>query len=213
MLGLGKGRISILSQLHEQGHFAIIFGHCLSSNSKDYGFMFIGEDFDYPRCLTWLLTEVIYGNHEQSLLGRNQPFVLDSGATYTHFLDPLYQQLLTKIAEMPLQKVPGDDVYPDCWEDTRPFTSISDLRNLFSSLYLKSGNGQGLEIPPENYLIIMEDGDVCLAILNGFAHGMNNFNLIGAISMQNVMVVYDNEQQQIGWAPVIGCTQPLNCPP
>ncbi|KAI0496108.1 hypothetical protein KFK09_022415 [Dendrobium nobile] len=226
MLGLGKGRISILSQLHEQGHFSNIFGHCLSSNSggelTKSGFLFIGEDFNYPRCLTWVpmssdvshyslrTAEVMYGDHEQSLLGGNQAFAIDSGTTDTYFVDSLYQQLLTKIAEMPLQKVVGDD---DCWKDTRPFRFITDLRNHFSSLYLKSGNGQALEIPPENYLNIMEDGDACLAILNGSAHDLNNFNLIGAISMQNVLVVYDNEQQKIGWAPVTGCTQPLNCLP
>ncbi|KAI0496107.1 hypothetical protein KFK09_022414 [Dendrobium nobile] len=223
MLGLGKGRISIISQLHEQGNFANIFGHCLSSKLEDYGFMFIGEDFDYPRCLTWvpmssdvsnysLMAEVVYGDHEQSLLGGNQVFVLDSGATDTYFVDPLYKKLLTKIAEMPLQKVPGNDKHSYCWEDTRRFRFITDLRNHFSSLYLKSGNGQDLEIPPENYLTITKDGDACLAILNGSAHGLKNFNLIGATSMQNVMVVYDNEQQKIGWAPVTGCTQPLNCP-
>ncbi|PKU70519.1 Aspartic proteinase Asp1 [Dendrobium catenatum] len=109
MLGLGKGRISIISQLHEQGNFANIFGHCLSRNLEDYGFMFIGEDFDYPRCLTWipmssdvsnysLMAEVVYGDHEQSLLGGNQVFVLDSGATDTYFVDLLYKKLLTKIA-------------------------------------------------------------------------------------------------------------------
>ncbi|KAI0496106.1 hypothetical protein KFK09_022413 [Dendrobium nobile] len=224
MLGLGKGKISILSQLHEQGLFANIFGHCLSSNSEVSGFMFIGKDFDYSRCLTWVpmshdvlhysltMAEVVYG--DEQLLGWNQDFVLDSGATDTYFVDPLYQQLLTKVAEMALlQKVPGDDEHPDCWEDTRPFTSIPDLRNRFSSLYLKLGNGRALEIPPENYLIITEDGDACLAIFNGFAQGLNNINLIGAISMQNVMVVYDNEQRQIGWAPVTECTQPLNCEP
>ncbi|KAH0453256.1 hypothetical protein IEQ34_017580 [Dendrobium chrysotoxum] len=220
MLGLGKGKISILSQLRRNHHFANIFGHCLSSNSRVSGFMFIGQDFDYSRCLTWVpmssdvsrysltTTEVMYGDHEQSLLGRNQAFVLDSGTTNTYFVDPLYQELLTKVADMPLQKVPGDDEHPDCWEDTRPFTSIPDLRNRFSSLYLKLGNGRALEIPPENYLIITEDGVACLAIFNGFAHGLNNFNLIGAISMQNVIIVYDNEVKKIGWARVAGCSKP-----
>ncbi|KAH0452903.1 hypothetical protein IEQ34_017227 [Dendrobium chrysotoxum] len=223
MLGLGKGKISILSQLHKQGNFANIFGHCLSSNpgvsGGVSGFMFIGKDFDYPRCLTWVpmssdvshysltTAEVIYGDHEQSLLGRNQAFVLDSGTTDTYFLDPMYQELLTKVTKTTLQKAPGDGKHPICWKDTRPFTSILDLKNRFSSIYLRLQNGKALEIPAENYLIITEAGYACLGIFNSGDIELS-FNLIGAISMQNVTIVYDNERQQIGWARVAGCSQP-----
>ncbi|KAG5525088.1 hypothetical protein RHGRI_031686 [Rhododendron griersonianum] len=45
----------------------------------------------------------------------------------------------------------------------------------------------------------IEHGNVCLGILNGTAVGLGNFNVLGDISLQDKMVIYDNEKQQIGW--------------
>jgi hypothetical protein len=45
-------------------------------------------------------------------------------------------------------------------------------------------------------------GNVCLGILNGTEIGLQNLNLIGDISMQDQMIIYDNEKQSIGWMPV-----------
>ncbi|PKU70518.1 Aspartic proteinase Asp1 [Dendrobium catenatum] len=180
--------------------------------------MFIGKNFDYSRCLTWVpmlndisyysltMAEVVYDDQEQ-LLGSNQAFVLDSGTTNTYFVDPLYQQLLSLVTKTPLQKTPGDEGYRHCWKGTKPFNSISDIRSYFPTLKLKFREGRVMEIPPDNYFIIREIGDACLGIFNGSDIKLS-FNLIGAISMQNVMVVYDNEQQKIGWARVAGCSNP-----
>ncbi|KAI0496109.1 hypothetical protein KFK09_022416 [Dendrobium nobile] len=188
MLGLGKGRISILSQLRHNRFFANIFGHCLSSNPRVSGFMFIGKDFDYSRCLTWVpmssdvplyslaMDEIVYG--DEQLLVSNQDFVLDSGTTHTYFIDPLYQQLLSVVTKTPLQKTPGDVGYRHCWKGTKPFDSISDIRSYFPTLKLKFGEGRVMEIPPDNYFIIRGIGDACLAIFNGSDIKLS-FNLIG----------------------------------
>ncbi|KAF2594100.1 hypothetical protein F2Q70_00042290 [Brassica cretica] len=42
-------------------------------------------------------------------------------------------------------------------------------------------------------------GNVCLGILNGSEVGLQDSNVIGDISMQGTMVIYDNEKQQLGW--------------
>ncbi|MCH90912.1 aspartic proteinase Asp1-like [Trifolium medium] len=54
-------------------------------------------------------------------------------------------------------------------------------------------------IPPEGYLIVTKHGNVCLGILDGTEVGLGNLNIIGDISLQDKMVIYDNERQQIGW--------------
>ncbi|CAH8254658.1 unnamed protein product [Arabidopsis lyrata] len=56
-----------------------------------------------------------------------------------------------------------------------------------------------LQIPPESYLIISKTGNACLGLLNGSEVGLQNSNVIGDISMQGLMVIYDNEKQQLGW--------------
>ncbi|MCE3215062.1 hypothetical protein HAX54_000717 [Datura stramonium] len=49
-------------------------------------------------------------------------------------------------------------------------------------------------------------GSVCLGVLNGTEAGLQNVNLIGDISMQDKMVIYDNEAA-IGWSPA-NCDRP-----
>ncbi|KAF2595104.1 hypothetical protein F2Q70_00045598 [Brassica cretica] len=50
-------------------------------------------------------------------------------------------------------------------------------------------------------LFIQEKGNVCLGILNGTEIGLEDYNIIGDISFQGIMVIYDNEKQRIGWIP------------
>lgn len=49
--------------------------------------------------------------------------------------------------------------------------------------------------------MLQRKGNVCLGILNGTEIGLQNMNLIGDISMQDQMIIYDNEKQSIGWIP------------
>ncbi|PPD97623.1 hypothetical protein GOBAR_DD05357 [Gossypium barbadense] len=79
---------------------------------------------------------------------------------------------------------------------------MRDARNYFSTFALSftgSSNVQ-LQLPPENYLIVTEQGNVCLGILNGAEAGLGTTNVIGDISLQGKLVIYDNENQMIGWA-------------
>jgi hypothetical protein len=57
-----------------------------------------------------------------------------------------------------------------------------------------------MEIFPEGYLVVNKKGIVCLGILNGTAIGIVDTNVLGDISFQGQLVVYDNEKNQIGWA-------------
>ncbi|KAK3025990.1 hypothetical protein RJ639_042147, partial [Escallonia herrerae] len=84
-------------------------------------------------------------------------------------------------------------------------------RKYFKPLALSFDNGwkakPRFEIPPESYLIISSKGSACFGILNGTEVGLENLNMIGDISMQDKMVIYDNENQQIGWIPT-NCDRP-----
>ncbi|KAE8683470.1 hypothetical protein F3Y22_tig00111208pilonHSYRG00296 [Hibiscus syriacus] len=59
---------------------------------------------------------------------------------------------------------------------------------------------QELQLSPQAYLVVTEQGNVCLGILNGTEVGLGTFNVIGDISLQGKVMKYDNENQRIGWA-------------
>ncbi|XP_072969788.1 aspartic proteinase Asp1-like [Typha angustifolia] len=215
MLGLGSGKTSMISQLKEQGITRNVVGHCLSS--KGGGFLFFGDDLVPYTKVTWApMSRSALKNYyspgqaslyfgTQSLGVKQMEVVIDSGSSYTYFGFQPYQALLsalqTDLAKKPLKETLDDSSLPLCWRGRRPFKSLLDVKKYFKTLILSFVNGKRafLEIPPENYLIITKYGNACLGILNGTQVGLNDLNVIGDISMQDLMVVYDNEKEQIGW--------------
>ncbi|GKV33982.1 hypothetical protein SLEP1_g42413 [Rubroshorea leprosula] len=139
--------------------------------------------------------------------------VFDSGSSYTYFNSQAYQNILDlmnkELAGKPLKEATDDQTLPLCWKGRRPFKSLRDVRKFFKSISLaftSNGAKTQFELPPESYLIISNKGNVCLGILNGSDVGLKNLNIIGDISMQDRMVIYDNEKQLIGWA-LANCDQ------
>ncbi|KAL9268150.1 Aspartic proteinase Asp1-like protein [Drosera capensis] len=194
VLGLGKGKASIVSQLNDQGLTKNILGHCLSSRG--------GGNHYSPGP-----AELIFGRKSTGI--KNLLVIFDSGSSYTYFASRPYQALIyllrKELAGKPLRDAVDDATLPLCWKGKKPFRSITDARKYFKPLAVrfwdKGKAAARFELPPESYLIISLQGNVCLGILNGTEVGLQNFNVIGDISMQDKMVIYDNEKQMIGWAP------------
>ncbi|KAL3523439.1 hypothetical protein ACH5RR_016273 [Cinchona calisaya] len=224
ILGLGKGKSSILSQLHNQGLVRNVVGHCLSG--KGGGFLFFGDElYDSSRVYWTPMSQdsakhYAAGSAEFTLGGKGMGFknvvvVFDSGSSYTYLNSQTYQSLVSWVRKelhgKPLREVKDDDTLPLCWKGRKPFKSVVDARQYFKPLGLSFDNGwrakTQFEIPPEAYLIISSKGSVCLGILNGTEIGLQNDNIIGDISMQDKMLIYDNEKKAIGWIPA-NCNQP-----
>ncbi|KAJ0976855.1 hypothetical protein J5N97_012329 [Dioscorea zingiberensis] len=216
VLGLGNGKASILSQLSDAGLTRNVIGHCLGRHGG--GYLFFGDGLVPSSGVTWvpMSRSTISGNHyspgqasfyfgAQALGVKQQQMIFDSGSSFTYFAMQPYQALLNAIMKdlsgKPLKDARDDPALPVCWKGPKPFKSITDLRKYFKSLVLNfvSGKKALMEIPPENYLVITKPGNVCLGILNGTEVGLRELNLVGDISMQDMMVVYNNEKQQIGW--------------
>lgn len=218
VLGLGRGKSSIVSQLHSQGLVRNVIGHCFSSRGG--GFLFIGGDDVYdPSRIVW----EPMSNHDQKhysagaaelLLGgrstglRNLMVIFDSGSSYSYLNSQAYQSLISLMRRdlqgKAVKETRDDRTLPVCWRGKKPFKTIRDARKFFKPLALSFSHGWRsrnlFEINPESYLIISSKGNACLGILNGTEVGLQNYNLIGDISMQDKMVVYDNEKRMIGWA-------------
>ncbi|KAL6658481.1 hypothetical protein ACP70R_004067 [Stipagrostis hirtigluma subsp. patula] len=212
LLGLGKGSVSLLSQLKQLGITKNVLGHCLSSSGG--GFLFFGDDVVPTSRVTWApMARSTSGNYyspgsaalyfdRRSLGVKAVEVVFDSGSTYTYFVAQHYQAVVSALKgglSKSLTQV-SDPSLPLCWKGQKSFKSVSDVKKEFKPLLLRFDNDKKdvMEIPPENYLIVTKNGNVCLGILDGSAAKLS-FNVIGDITMQDQMVIYDNERGQLGW--------------
>ncbi|KAK2445100.1 hypothetical protein P8452_22831 [Trifolium repens] len=217
MLGLGRGKSSLISQLNSQGLVRNVVGHCLSAQGG--GYIFFGDVYDSSR-LAWTSMSSRDSKHysagaaELTFGGKRTGFgnllaVFDTGSSYTYFNSNAYQALISwltkELAGKPIKEAPEDQTLPLCWYGKRPFRSVYEVRKYFKPIALSfpsSGRMKAqFEIPPEAYLIVSNMGNVCLGILNGSEVGMEDLNLIGDISMLDKVMVFDNEKQLIGWTP------------
>ncbi|KAM7253363.1 hypothetical protein ACFE04_025981 [Oxalis oulophora] len=214
VLGLGNGNVSIVSQLQSLGAAKNVIGHCLSS--KTGGFLFFGSDFVPSSRISWtpLLTSEP-GQHYKAgpaeLLfdgkctqNKDLEVIFDSGSSYTYLNARTYQSLLELLRKnlAPSLKDVKDPALPVCWKGERPFKSVQDVKSEFKTLGLRFSKGKTvtLDMPPENFLVVTNLGNVCLAILRAGVDALDkNANIIGDISMVDKLVVYDNEKSQIGW--------------
>uniref|UniRef100_A0A0D9XPU9 Aspartic proteinase Asp1 n=1 Tax=Leersia perrieri TaxID=77586 RepID=A0A0D9XPU9_9ORYZ len=210
LLGLGRGSVSLLSQLKQQGITKNVLGHCLSTSGG--GFLFFGDDMVPTSRVTWVpMARSSSGNYyspgtaslyfdRRSLGGKPMEVVFDSGSTYTYFTAQPYQATVSAIKgslSKSLRQV-SDPSLPLCWKGQKAFKSVFDVKKDFKSLQLSFGKNAVMEIPPENYLVVTKNGNVCLGILDGSTTKLN-FNIIGDITLQDQMVIYDNERVQLGW--------------
>ncbi|XVE95510.1 hypothetical protein REPUB_Repub02eG0103700 [Reevesia pubescens] len=214
ILGLGKSKASISSQLSGMGITQNVLGHCLGVQG---GFLFLGADFIPKSGMTWTPmlqssfdkqyssgpAKLLFGGKPTDVKGLN--VIFDTGSTYTYLSSKVYQTVLNlmrkDLSGKQLQDV-KDKALPICWKGAKPFKSVLDVRNYFSTFALSftGASNTQLQLPPEAYLIVTERGNVCLGILNGTEAGLGTSNVIGDISLQNKLMVYDNENQRIGWA-------------
>uniref|UniRef100_A0A2P2Q411 Aspartic proteinase Asp1 n=1 Tax=Rhizophora mucronata TaxID=61149 RepID=A0A2P2Q411_RHIMU len=220
ILGLGRGKASIISQLHSQGLVRNVIGHCISRRGG--GFLFFGDDLYDSSDVSWAsmshhlpkhyspgFADLTFGGKPTEI--RKMLIAFDSGSSYTYFRSEAYHVLVSlvkrELSGKPLRQVEAmeDQTLPLCWKGRRPFKSISDVKKYFKPLalnftYNREAKTQ-FHIPPEAFLIISSKGNVCLGILNGTQVELGRLNIIGDISMQDRMVIYNNEKQKIGWSP------------
>ncbi|EYU31771.1 hypothetical protein ABFS82_03G097200 [Erythranthe guttata] len=215
VLGLGTGKSSILAQLRNKGLTRNVIGHCLSGQGG--GFLFFGDDFLPDSGIVWKSissqskhyslgpADLQFGGQATNIKGL--PIVFDSGSTYTYFTSKAYNALVSLIKGdlngKQLKEAVEDKSLPVCWKGAKPFKSIRDATTYFKPLALSFTNAKNVQfqIRPEYYLVVTGQGNVCLGILNGGDVGLEDINVIGDISMQDKLVIYDNEKQQVGWAP------------
>ncbi|KAK1371149.1 Aspartic proteinase Asp1 [Heracleum sosnowskyi] len=217
VLGLGNGKSTILAQLRKLCLMQNVFGHCFSAQGG--GYLFMGDNVLPSSEIVWAPMSSKSGKNHYSLGPAELRFngqatginglsvIFDSGSTYTYFSSQAYEALLYELRKNSnrnqLKDANDDKTLPVCWKGTKAFNSIRDVRNLFKTLILSFTDSMNvqLQLSPEAYLIVSDRGNVCLGLLNGADVGLEGAIIIGDISMQDKLVIYDNEEQKIGWIP------------
>ncbi|KAF5182590.1 Aspartyl protease apcb1 [Thalictrum thalictroides] len=227
ILGLGNGDSSIVSQLRKLGvtqNDGNVVGHCIPA--RGVGYIFLGDALVPSAGVVWTSmsegssannyyspgpAELVYGTKSTGVKGLN--VVFDTGSTFTYFNLQAYEAFISSLrndlTNMPLEVV-ADETLTVCWKGKQPFTSVEEVKKYFTTVTLSFDDKAQFLIPPEDYLIITSNGNVCLGILDGSKEkeaDLGDRNVIGDISLQNLLVIYDNEKQQIGWVPK-SCNRP-----
>nr|GEY17752.1 aspartic proteinase Asp1-like [Tanacetum cinerariifolium] len=214
ILGLGLGEIGILNQLQKLGVTKKVTGHCLSSSGNGYLFFgdgLVASDIIWtPMSTTEIEEHYSLGTAELYVGGtttgmKDLPIVFDSGSTYTYLSPKPYEALISMLTNegFPLFNANDDDSLPVCWKGLKPFVLVQDAKPFFKPIVLSfaRSNDVRFQLDPKAYLIISKHANVCLGILNGKEAGLGDMNVIGDISFHDKIIVYDNEEQRIGFAP------------
>uniref|UniRef100_A0A0D6R4R2 Peptidase A1 domain-containing protein n=1 Tax=Araucaria cunninghamii TaxID=56994 RepID=A0A0D6R4R2_ARACU len=222
VLGLGAGMVSLPSQWSKEGLIKNVIGLCVAGGGKRGGYMFFGDEYVPNSGMTWVpmlgkpamkhyyvgAAQMIFGKKllvkdgDEKRLGG---IIFDSGSSYTYFINQSYALVLSAVHESIgkyLVKDSTDKTLPICWKGKKKFSSVADVKSYFKPLLLNFrtssySRSAKLEIPPEGYLIISRNGNVCLGILNGT--GVANHNILGDISLQGYLLVLDNGNNRVGW--------------
>ncbi|XP_057770538.1 aspartyl protease APCB1 [Salvia miltiorrhiza] len=224
ILSLSRAKISLPSQLASQGIIKNVIGHCLATDTGSGGYLFFGDDIVPQSQMAWVpmlqsfdsnsyqteIVKVNYGSRQIELgdvKGRQRNIIFDTGSSYSYFPEEAYNNLVALLNDISGESLvldTSDTSLPICWRSKSPLRSVKDVKTLFKPLNLHFRSkwwilSRKLQIPPEGYLVINSKGNVCLGILNGRkVHDGSNF-ILGDISLQGLLFVYDNVNDKIGW--------------
>ncbi|XAR48775.1 Nepenthesin [Bertholletia excelsa] len=210
ILGFGKSNSSMISQLALSGKVKKMFAHCLDGFNGG-GIFAIGHVVQ-PKVNTTPIvpnqphysvnmTAVEVGSDFLNLPidvfenGDRKGTIIDSGTTLAYLPEVIYEPLVSKIiswqSDLKLRTL--HDQYT-CFEYSG---SIDDG---FPPVSFHFGSGLSLKVYPREYLFPFE-GLWCIGWQNSGLQSRerNNITLLGDLVLSNKLVIYDLENQVIGW--------------
>lgn len=224
VLGLSSAAVSLPSQLAEQGLIKNIFAHCIAGDGGSGGYLFLGDKLLPARGITWapflkkpetksymLAIEDVHFGDTSIHLGSNGfgTAIFDSGTSYTYLISSLYTAVATamqnSLVGSGFHRDLSDNTLPLCWRRDAPVSALKDVQHIFKPIifeFRSSGwfsRTSKMQLTPEGYLIVNSKGNVCLGLLDANVMGNVGSSILGDISMRGSLVVYDNENNRLGW--------------
>ncbi|XP_052189398.1 aspartic proteinase 36-like [Diospyros lotus] len=211
ILGFGQANSSMISQLASAGKVKKMFAHCLDGTNGG-GIFAIGQLVQPKLKSTPIVPNQAHYNvvlkalkvgHEvvqlpTGFLGLDvgRSMVIDSGTTLAYLEDDLYNPLMKKIL----------DAQPDLKLHTveQQFTCFQFTGNVddsFPAVTLSFDNSLSMTVYPREYLFRINDDVWCVGWQSGGMQSKDGkeLNLLGDMVLSNKLVLYDLENQTIGW--------------
>jgi len=210
ILGFGKSNSSIISQLASSGQVKKIFAHCLDGVNGG-GIFAIGHVVQPKVNMTPLvpnqphynvnMTSVQVGHIKLNIskevfeAGDRKGTIIDSGTTLAYLPEMVYEPLVSKIiSQQPDLKVQTIHDEYTCFQYS---DSVDDG---FPPVIFNFENSLSLKVYPHEYLFLFE-GLWCIGWQNNGVQSRDRMNLtlLGDLVLSNKLVLYDLENQAIGW--------------
>ncbi|PKA53274.1 Aspartic proteinase-like protein 2 [Apostasia shenzhenica] len=215
IMGLGRGRLSIMDQLVDKGVISDSFSLCYGGMDIGGGAMVLGG-MPLPIDMVFSRSDPVrspYYNIElreiqvsrkslhlsPSVFDGKHGTILDSGTTFAYLPKEAFVAFKDAITRnLRLKQIPGPDPnYKDiCFSGAG--SDIPQLSKFFPDVVMIFGDGQKLPLSPENYLFRHSrvHGAYCLGV---FQNGNDPTTLLGGIIVRNTLVTYDRHNQRIGF--------------
>ncbi|KAK9997953.1 hypothetical protein SO802_017556 [Lithocarpus litseifolius] len=216
ILGFGQANSSMLSQLASAGKVKKIFAHCLD-NVNGGGIFAIGEVVK-PKVNTTplvpnqahynvVLKEIEVGGDNLSLPsdvfdnGFRKGTIIDSGTTLAYLPQVVYGDLMSKIlSQQPGLKLRTVEQQFSCFQ-----YNSGNVDDGFPTVKFYFEGSLSLMVYPHEYLfqisVSNNDNVWCFGWQNGGDQTKDgkDITLLGDLVLSNKLVLYDLEQQTIGW--------------
>ncbi|KAL6976987.1 hypothetical protein U1Q18_025771 [Sarracenia purpurea var. burkii] len=211
ILGFGQSNSSMISQLALAGKVKKSFAHCLDGTNGG-GIFAIGQLVQpklksTPLVLnqahyTVILKTIAVGHDALQLptdvfdTDSGKPMIIDSGTTLAYLEDELFIPLMRKIlAAQPDLKLETVEQQYTCFKFT------GNVDDGFPAVTFGFENSLSLTTYPHEYLFQTEDDKWCVGWQNGGMESKDGkeLNILGDLALSNKLVLYDLENQTIGW--------------
>ncbi|GMI88720.1 hypothetical protein like AT5G36260 [Hibiscus trionum] len=210
IIGFGQANSSVISQLAASGKVRKKFAHCLD-NVEGGGIFTIGEVVApqskrtrmVPKQLHYKITmkEVHIGDTiiklETSFFGGvdENAAIIDSGTTLSYLPTKINDQIVEKITSGKSLKIEKVDGQFSC------FKYDKNVDDEFPVIKLHFKDSLVLTVYPHDYLIKYSDDMRCIGWQpNGAKNEEEDMILLGDLVLSNKLVIYDLENQTLGWA-------------
>ncbi|KAL1207891.1 Aspartic proteinase 39 [Cardamine amara subsp. amara] len=215
IMGLGRGKLSIVDQLVDKGVIEDSFSLCYGGMEVGGGAMVLGkistptgmvfahsDPFRSPYYNIDLKQMHVAGKSlklNPKVFNEKHGTVLDSGTTYAYFPKEAFIAIKAAvIKEIPsLKRIHGPDPNYDDVCFSGAGRDVSEIDKYFPEIAMEFGNGQKLILSPENYLFrhTKVRGAYCLGIFPD----RDSTTLLGGIVVRNTLVTYDRENDKLGF--------------
>ncbi|XVE55808.1 hypothetical protein DITRI_Ditri03aG0186800 [Diplodiscus trichospermus] len=215
IMGLGRGRLSIVDQLVDKGVIGDSFSLCYGGMDVGGGAMVLGkitappdmifshsDPFRSPYYNIELKDIHVAGKRLKLPAGvfdGRHGTVLDSGTTYAYLRKDAFVAFRDAIIREVhfLKRVRGPDPNYDDICFSGAGRDVSQLSKIFPEVDMVFNNGKKLLLSPENYLFrhTKISGAYCLGIFPN----AEATTLLGGIVVRNTLVTYDRRNDRIGF--------------